>query len=101
MYRLVGPGEPLFASIRQAVGNLATVKKVLEIPPVRLGPMDGLETTVVAFATDIPELTAWGQPFLLGPGSIHVAHTDHERISKDELMQAAAIYVKMVKTLKQ
>jgi len=101
MYRLVGPGEPLLTAICEAVGNLATVKKVLEIPPVRLRRMDGLETTVVAFATDIPSLPAWGEPFLIGPGSIHVAHTDHERILKSELVQAAEIYVKMVKKLKQ
>ena len=101
MYRLVGPGEPLLESIRVAAGNLAAVKKLLEIPPVKLSSMDGLETTVVAFATDIPSLSAWGQPFLIGPGSIHVAHTDHERIAKAELVQATEIYVKMVKKLKQ
>ena len=101
MYRLVGPGEPLLESIRVAAGNLAAVKKLLEIPPVNLSSMDGLETTVVAFATDIPSLSAWGQPFLIGPGSIHVAHTDHERIAKAELVQATEIYVKMVKKLKQ
>ncbi|MBI4478824.1 MAG: M20/M25/M40 family metallo-hydrolase [Acidobacteria bacterium] len=101
MYRLVGPGEPLLKSIRGAVGNLAAVRKLLEIPPIKLSPMDGLETTVVAFATDIPSLSAWGQPFLIGPGSIQVAHTDHERIAKAELVQATEIYVKMVKKLKQ
>ncbi|MBI3934338.1 MAG: M20/M25/M40 family metallo-hydrolase [Acidobacteria bacterium] len=101
MYRLVGPGEPLLAAIREAVGSLATVKKILEIPPVRLNRMDGLETTVVAFATDIPSLSGWGEPFLIGPGSIQVAHTEHERIAKAELMQATAIYVKMVKKLKE
>ena len=63
--------------------------------------MEGLPTTVVAFATDIPSLTAWGEPYLLGPGSIHVAHTDHERVSKAELVQAAEIYVKMVRKLQQ
>ena len=63
--------------------------------------MDGIAPTVVAFATDIPSLTAWGQPYLIGPGSIHVAHTADERIAKSELMQAAEIYVKMVKKLKQ
>ena len=63
--------------------------------------MDGIETIVVAFATDIPSLAAWGQPFLFGPGSIHVAHTENERISKTELVQAVEIYVNMVKTLKK
>jgi acetylornithine deacetylase len=101
MYRLVGPGDELFAKIRETVGSLATVNRVLEIPPVRLAHLDGFETFVAAFATDIPSLTAWGQPFLIGPGSIHVAHTDHERIRKAELVQATEIYVKMVKSLKK
>jgi acetylornithine deacetylase len=101
MYRLVKSGEELYHDIANAVGDLATVTRVLEIPPVQLKPMEGLPTTVVAFATDIPSLTAWGEPYLLGPGSIHVAHTDHERISKAELVQAAEIYVNMVKKLQQ
>ncbi|MBI4461060.1 MAG: M20/M25/M40 family metallo-hydrolase [Acidobacteria bacterium] len=101
MYRLVGPGDDLFKAIQQAVSGLATATRVLEIPPVRLGRMDGLETTIVAFATDIPSLTAWGKPFLLGPGSVHVAHAEEERISKAELMQAVEIYVNMVKKLKR
>ena len=105
MYRLVRPGEGLLRAIEQAVGELATVRKALYLPPLKLGTldglMDGIETIVVAFATDIPSLAAWGQPFLFGPGSIHVAHTENERISKTELVQAVEIYVNMVKTLKK
>jgi acetylornithine deacetylase len=99
-YRLVQPAQDLLKDIQRAVGGRVTVKKILETPPVKLGRMDGLETTVVAFATDIPSLGAWGQPFLLGPGSIQVAHTDQERIAKNELVRAVEIYVKMVKKLK-
>ena len=105
MYRLVRPGEGLLRTVEQAVGELATVRKALYLPPLKLGTldglMDGIETIVVAFATDIPSLAAWGQPFLFGPGSIHVAHTENERISKTELVQAVEIYVNMVKTLKK
>ena len=100
MYRIVGPADELQQAVEQAVGSLVTVTRVLHIPPVRLGRINGLETTVVAFSTDIPSLTNWGQPFLLGPGSIRVAHTEHERIAKQELVQAVEIYVKMVKKLK-
>ncbi len=42
---------------------------------------------VAAFTTDIPALTNWGEPLLLGPGSIHVAHTPYEKIAKKELLQ--------------
>ncbi len=102
MFRLVRPEDELLATVQRTVGHLATVKKAFSIPPVKLGRMDGeeIETTIVAFATDIPSLTNWGQPFLLGPGSIHVAHTENERVPKAELRQAAEIYAKMVKKLK-
>ena len=101
MYRVVRPADEIVEAVRRRVGELVTVQKVLEIPPVQLGRMDGLETTVVAFSTDIPALTNWGQPFLLGPGSVRVAHTENERIAKQELVQAVEIYVKMVKKLKK
>jgi len=100
MYRLVSPADEVQQAVERAVGSLVEVKQILQIPPVRLGRIPGLATTVVAFCTDIPTLTNWGQPYLLGPGSIRVAHTEHERIAKKELVQAVAIYVKMVKQLK-
>ena len=100
MYRLVKSGEELLIAVEHAVGSLATVRKALYLSPIQLGTMEGLETTVVSFATDVPSLSAWGQPFLIGPGSIHVAHTERERVSKAELVEAAEIYVKMVRKLK-
>jgi acetylornithine deacetylase len=67
---------------------------------VHLPPFPGLPTTVVAFTTDIPAFDgAWGKPFLIGPGSIHVAHTSEERISKSELTDAVDIYARMVRQL--
>ena len=101
MFRIVSPADKLRKAVEQKVRGLVNVKEVLQIPAVRLGTMEGFETAVMAFCTDIPALTNWGTPFLLGPGSIHVAHTDHEHIAKADLVQAAEIYVKMVKKLKQ
>jgi len=54
---------------------------------------------VAAFTTDIPALTNWGEPILLGPGSIHVAHTPHEKLAKQELLEAVELYVKVAKRL--
>ena len=69
-------------------------------PAMRLSAFDGLPTTVVAFATDIPTFNgAWGQPFLIGPGSIHLAHTAEERIPKQQLSDAVDIYARMVRQL--
>ena len=67
--------------------------------PVRLYSVPGFDECVVRFTTDVPYLSAWGQPLLLGPGSILDAHTDHERISKRELETAVDLYVKLAKKL--
>jgi acetylornithine deacetylase len=103
MIRLVGDATSTREAIVKAVGDSAEAVEVLEIPAVRLGPIEGLsgiETTIVSYTTDIPAFGAnWGQPFLLGPGTIHVAHTLEERVPKQQLLDAIEIYQRMVKEL--
>jgi acetylornithine deacetylase len=99
LYRLVGPSEQLKQEVVKAVGDLAQVEFVLEIPFVRLRTLDGLPTMVAAFTTDIPALSNWGQPLLLGPGSIHVAHTDGEYVEKKQLQDAVELYSGIAKKL--
>lgn len=67
--------------------------------PIRLFSVAGFEQCVVRFTTDVPHLSQWGKPLLIGPGSILVAHTDHEKISKVELANAVDLYVDLAKTL--
>ena len=97
LYRLVGPAEELKQEIVAAVGNLAQIEFVLEIPFVRLRTLDGLPTMVAAFTTDIPALSNWGQPLLVGPGSIHVAHTEGEYVEKKQLQEAVDLYCAIAK----
>lgn len=99
LFRLVGPAEELKRDITRAVGDLAEVQFVLEIPFVRLRTLDGIPTMVAAFTTDIPALTNWGEPLLFGPGSIHVAHTEREHVDKRQLVEAVDLYVSMAKRL--
>ena len=73
LIRLVGPSEETRAEIEKLVGDRAEVRFSLDLPFVRMRPVAGLPTMIAKFTTDIPSLTAWGEPFLLGPGSIHVA----------------------------
>ncbi len=95
--RAVGDVSSLRVAVAQAAEPDAESQEVLFIPPVHLGAVDGFETTVVAFTTDIPAFdTKWGQPFLIGPGSIHVAHTNEERIPKSELVAAVDLYQRLV-----
>ena len=99
LYRLVGSSEALKQEIVAAVGNLAKVEFVLEIPFVRLRTLDGLPTMVAAFTTDIPALSNWGQPLLVGPGSIHVAHTNGEYVEKKQLRDAVDLYSSIARKL--
>jgi acetylornithine deacetylase len=100
MIRLVGDPAGTKRALEQAVEGRAELREVIEIPAVRLGSIEGLETTVVAYTTDIPAFGGqWGEPFLIGPGSIHVAHTLEERVPKPELLEAVQIYQKMVRQL--
>jgi acetylornithine deacetylase len=99
LVRLVGDSEPVRAALIQAAGDLAEIDFTLEIPFVRLRAIDGLPTMIAKFTTDIPQLSSWGQPLLLGPGSIHVAHTPHERLAKKELLEAVELYVRVARQL--
>lgn len=98
-YRLVGPAEALRREIMEAVGELAELRFTRETPFLRLRTLDGLPTMVAAFTTDVPSLTNWGEPLLLGPGSIHVAHTEGEFVEKAQLAEAVEIYCSLAKRL--
>lgn len=98
--RVVGEVEPLRRAVAAAAQPDAEAREVLFIPPVRLRALGGFETTVVAFTTDIPAFNgSWGEPFLIGPGSIHVAHTNEERIPKAQLAEAVGLYRRLVSQL--
>ncbi|HEY3705675.1 MAG TPA: M20/M25/M40 family metallo-hydrolase [Terracidiphilus sp.] len=97
--RLVSDSAPVRQAILDAASGLAEVDFTLEIPFIRLRAVPGLPTMIAKFTTDIPWLSKWGEPLLLGPGSIHVAHTPDEKIAKREILQAVDLYVEVAKQL--
>ncbi len=99
LIRLVGPSDQTRAAIVKAAAGRCRVEFSLELPFVQMRRVGSLPTMVAKFTTDIPSLTAWGEPFLLGPGSIHVAHTPDEKISKKELLEAVELYVQLAREL--
>jgi acetylornithine deacetylase len=100
MIRTVGDTAELKAAIRRALAAEAVeIAAEREVPAVRLRALDGFATTVVRYTTDIPRLARWGEPFLLGPGSIHVAHTPEERVPKRQLVEAVGLYRELVARL--
>jgi acetylornithine deacetylase len=100
MVRLVGDSAATKAALARVVEGRAELREIIEIPALRLRALPGFPTTVVAFTTDIPAFGGfWGEPFLIGPGSIHVAHTLEEHIPKPQLLEAVEIYQRMVRQL--
>jgi len=99
LYRLIGPSEELRRRIVESVRDLAEVEFTLEIPFVRLRRLEGMPAMVAAFTTDIPALSNWGQPLLVGPGSIHVAHTERECVAKQQLREAVEVYCRIATSL--
>ena len=97
MARLVGPVEDVVDTVTRWVGDRGTVHVGATIPAVHLTTIPGIETSVVAFATDIPALPRWGTPYLFGPGSILVAHSDHEFVDIAELRRAVDTYETIVR----
>ncbi len=99
VYRLVGPTHDLRREILAAAGDQVKIEFPLELPFLRLRTVDGLPTMIAAFTTDIPRLTNWGEALLIGPGSIHVAHTEREFVEKQQLAEAIDLYCAIARRL--
>ena len=98
--RLATNAEKAKSLLEAAVRERASFEYKSIHDPVQLLALDGFEQTIVRFTTDIPYLTNWGQPLLIGPGSILVAHTEHEQVAKSELLRAVEIYAELVRRLR-
>jgi acetylornithine deacetylase len=98
VFRTVGQGVEVVHAL-DVVGGIVDIERVFDIPTVRMYTEPGFETAVFPFTTDVPLLTNWGRPLLMGPGSIHVAHTDHEHLAMDELAAAIDLYAVLAERL--
>ena len=100
MFRLVSDVEPIKKMISEwAKKGGADVEFGSHIPAQRFATVPGFDTESVAYTSDIPLLSNWGEPFLFGPGSIHVAHTPDEYIDVNELRASVDAYERLAKTL--
>jgi aspartate kinase len=97
--RLVTDQAPVRRLLEGAVAGRARIEYLSFTPPVRLTAVPGFEQCVVGFTTDIPHLSNWGTPLLLGPGSIHDAHMPRERVAKAELERGVELYVRLARRL--
>jgi acetylornithine deacetylase len=97
--RLADSGLAIKEHLEYAVAGRAAIDYKSVHDPIRLLTLDGFEQMVARFTTDIPYLSNWGRALLIGPGSILVAHTDEEKVSKAELQNAVDLYANLAKSL--
>jgi acetylornithine deacetylase len=98
-FRTVGDHQPVRELLTRVLAGRVDVQEILELPAVRMHTLPGFDTAVFSYFSDVPFLSNWGTPLLIGPGSIHVAHTDHEHVSIDELNRAVDAYETLASTL--
>lgn len=94
-FRIVEPAARVRERFEAALPGSVAIDDVMIVPPVRTTTVPGFETAPFSFTTDIPFLTSWGKPLLVGPGSIHAAHTADEHVRIDELVRAVDLYERL------
>lgn len=98
LFRIVTPYEEVLAAL-EPIRPLVDVEYVYHVPFLHMTTLDGFETEVVGYTTDAPLLNAWGTRLMYGPGSIHVAHTDHESVAIADLHRAVDDYQRIARAL--
>ena len=101
LIRLTTPMEPVRDALESLIRGRGELDLLSYSLPVKMLALDGFKQKVVRFTTDIPHLQNWGQPLLLGPGSILVAHTKDEFVLKKDLEKAVELYVGLVRNLQR
>jgi acetylornithine deacetylase len=97
--RLVTTPEPIKLKLEEAIAGRVELEYLSAHEPVHLLTLPDVDQCVVRFTTDIPYLSNWGTPLLIGPGSILKAHTENESVGKAELLEAVNIYAHLARSL--
>ena len=97
--RLVKDSALIKNIFERAIKGRVEIEYLSAAEPVRMLAVEGFEQCIVRFTTDIPYLKNWGTPLLIGAGSILDAHTEHERVSKSELLRSVELYAQLVRAL--
>jgi acetylornithine deacetylase len=98
-FRTVGDHAAVREQLHKTLAGRLEIEEILELPAVRMHTVPGFETAAFSYFSDVPFLSNWGTPLLVGPGSIHVAHTDREHIALEELARAVDVYEKLAAML--
>ncbi len=100
MMRPTADPDAILAHVRSLLDSTTALTVLTKASPVKLHTVEGIDTCVVAFGSDVPHLmpvldARAGRPMLFGPGSILDAHTAHEQVAVADLVTAADAYQAM------
>jgi len=98
LIRLVTPVDEIRQRLA-ALEPLVSVEHVYHVDALHMQGLPGFETAVMGYTTDAPLLGNWGTRLMYGPGSIHVAHTDHEHVAVADLHRAVEDYQRIARSL--
>ena len=99
LFRVAEEGKGFRKYVEELIGKRAEIKILSDSPLLLMEKLDGFDTEVFPFCTDLPWLSAWGKPLLIGPGSVSLAHTEREAIPKKEILRAVDLYSDIVRRL--
>ena len=96
LMRAVSPVEPIIASLGSMADHAGVEFRVIAAnDPVFYDPPEDVAMCTVAFNTDATYLNSIGSVWLVGPGDIQCAHSIHEHISIESLLDAIDLYASL------
>ena len=101
LIRTVAASARYVEILQELFAGEESLEVVATSEPQVMESVAGFPTKVVGYGTDVPSLRSLGKPLLVGPGSILEAHTAQEKVAKQELRDAIALYKQLIRLLKR
>jgi acetylornithine deacetylase len=100
LFRTGEPVETLLSRIRPSASGRVGLEIPYRSDPILFRVPKGQPSSeIVSFACDLPLLPAWGEPILVGPGSILDAHAAEEKVDLAQVEEAVSIYSELARGL--
>jgi acetylornithine deacetylase len=93
------PVDEVLGAIEPIAKGRAELEVAYRSEPASFRCPRGTRGEIVAYACDLPLLSAWGEPILVGPGSILDAHTAGEKVDLSRVEDAAILYADLARGL--
>lgn len=99
LIRLGADKDAVLAEVKRILGSEVSIEVRSWSQPHEILVPEGMTGEVVRFGSDVPYLAEIGTCLLVGPGSIHDAHTRQEKVRKADLHAAVDLYEQVARSL--